>query len=212
MKRFPYVIISTAMSLDGYIDDSSNKRLRISNAKDFERVDKLRETCDAILVGANTIRKDNPRLLLKSGKKLTKVTVTSSDNLDASSNFFTAGNSEKIVYTTLKQFERLSDKLSSVATVVMIGEERIDLRVVLEDLYDRGIKRLMVEGGSSLLTQFLQEGLVNELKIAISGFFVGQKDAPKFVNDGIFPWNEKNRMQLDSVEKLDDMAVLIYKV
>jgi 5-amino-6-(5-phosphoribosylamino)uracil reductase len=211
MKK-PYVIISTAMSLDGFIDDTSSQRLRISNDKDFARVDKLRDSCDAILVGATTIRKDNPKLLSKSGQRLTKVTLTSSGNLDVAANFFTTGESEKIVYTTSLHIGKLKEKLSSGAIIESGGKEKIDLEIVLEDLSRRGIKRLMVEGGSSILTQFLQEGLVDEVQIAIGGFFVGQKGAPRFVTDGIFPQDVNNRMHLDSVEKLDDIVVLIYKV
>jgi 5-amino-6-(5-phosphoribosylamino)uracil reductase len=211
MQSRPYVIISTAMSLDGYIDDASDKRLRISNEKDFERVDNLRESCNGIIVGANTIRKDNPKLLSKSGKKLTKITITSSGNLDASSQFFTTGESEKIVYTISSTENDLKKNLSAVATIISCGE-KIDINFILEDLYKRGIKRLMIEGGSSVLTQFLQEGVVNELQIAIAGFFVGQENAPRFVKPGIFPQNQQNRMHLDSVQVLDDIAVLIYKI
>lgn len=212
MRKIPYIIISTAMSLDGYIDDATDTRLRISNKKDFDRVDKLRDSCDAILVGANTIRKDNPKLLAKSGKKLIKVTLSSSNNLDASSLFFTTGDSEKIVYTIFFSEKIMKERFASRATIVGIDDEHIDLRFVLEDLYKRGIKRLMVEGGSSIITQFLKEGLVDELQIALAGFFVGQKDAPRFVKHANFPWNKNNRLHLDSVEKLDDIAVLIYKV
>src|SRR5581483_11536793 len=84
----PYVLLSCAMSVDGYIDDATAERLRLSNAADLDRVDAVRATCDAILVGAGTIRADDPKLLIKSetrrkqrvarGKPadLTKVTLT----------------------------------------------------------------------------------------------------------------------------------------
>jgi len=212
MKSIPYVLMKCAMSLDGYLDDTSEQRLLLSNEKDFDRVDAIRATCDAILVGANTIRKDNPRLLVRNApSRLTKVTMTSSGNLDKTSNFFTAGESEKIVYTTFPLAKELSNRLSSVATVVGIGET-VALRAVLEDLYKRGIRRLLIEGGSTINTQFLQAGLVDELQISIVGFFVGQKDAPRFVKEGRFPWSADNRMHLDSVQMLDDVAVLRYVV
>lgn len=210
MKNLPYVIISTAMSLDGFIDDAEKKRLLISNAKDFDRVNELRETCDAILVGANTIRKDNPRLISKSAKELTKVTITSSGNINLSSNFFSAGDSKIIVYTIYSQEQKLKEKLSSVATIISLGEEIVNLHIILEDLYTRGIKRLIVEGGSSILTQFLQQGLAQELQISIGGFFIGNKKAQRFVQPGNFPWNENNRMHLESVTMFDDIAVLRY--
>ncbi len=210
MKNLPYVIISTAMSLDGFIDNESGERLIVSNQKDFERVDAIRSSCDAILVGANTIRKDNPRLVSKSAKKVIKVTMSSTGNLDKSSNFFQTGDLEKLIYTISKNYDSLNKNFSSVATVISCGEKSINLILVLEDLCRRGIKRLMIEGGSSILTQFLQAGLVNELQISIAGFFVGEENAVRLIQPGSFPWNEKKRMHLKSVTMLDDIAVLRY--
>lgn len=213
MKKNPYIIISAAMSLDGFINNTTDKRLLLSNKKDFDRVDALRASCDAILVGANTINRDNPKLLIKSKsrhKNLIKVTLTSSGNLDKSSHFFTTGEAEKIIYTSSSQSKKLSSKFSSLATIVSAGEKTVDLNTMLEDLYLRGVKRLIIEGGSTTLTQFLQQGLVDEIQIAIAGFFVGQKDAPRFVQPGNFPWNATHRLKLNSLSKLDDIAVIIY--
>ena len=58
----PYVLLSCAMSIDGYLDDATDERLLLSNDADVDRVDTVRAECDAILVGANTIRADNPRI------------------------------------------------------------------------------------------------------------------------------------------------------
>src|ERR1017187_9048287 len=66
MTSRPYVLLSCAMSVDGYIDDNTPKRLILSNEEDLDRVDAVRAECDAILIGAETIRRDNPRLLVKS--------------------------------------------------------------------------------------------------------------------------------------------------
>ncbi|MGW2546348.1 RibD family protein, partial [Kitasatospora sp. NPDC001574] len=60
----PFVLLSAAMSLDGYLDDASPERLLLSGPADFDRVDAERAACDAILVGGNTLRADNPRLLV----------------------------------------------------------------------------------------------------------------------------------------------------
>ena len=58
----PYVLLSVAQSLDGYIDDPSPERLTLSSPEDLDRVDEVRAGCDAIMVGAVTLRRDNPRL------------------------------------------------------------------------------------------------------------------------------------------------------
>ena len=69
MANRPYVLLSCAMSIDGYIDDTSPDRLILSNNEDLERVDEVRAGCDAILIGASTMRKDNPRLLVNSADR-----------------------------------------------------------------------------------------------------------------------------------------------
>ena len=61
-----YILLSCAISLDGYLDDASDERLVLSNAADLDRVDAVRAGVDAILVGANTVRNDNPRLSVRS--------------------------------------------------------------------------------------------------------------------------------------------------
>src|SRR3954447_25078875 len=110
MADRPYVLLSCSMSIDGYLDGATDERLLLSNEADFDRVDAVRAECDAILVGARTVRRDNPRLLVRSPARRErrvaqglrpspiKVTVTSQAELDAQAAFFTAGDTEKIVY------------------------------------------------------------------------------------------------------------------
>src|SRR5947199_4112401 len=98
------------MSIDGYLDDATNKRLLLSNDADFDRVDAVRAECDAILVGAETVRRDNPRLLVRSPERRedrrarglppspVKVTLTGSGELDPGSRFFATGDGDKLVY------------------------------------------------------------------------------------------------------------------
>ena len=65
----PHVLLSVATSVDGYVDDRNRARLLLSNQDDFDRVDDIRASVDAILVGANTLRHDNPRLLVRSAQR-----------------------------------------------------------------------------------------------------------------------------------------------
>ena len=97
----PYTVLSCCISLDGYLDDASEQRLLLSNDEDFDRVDALRAASDAILVGAATVRNDDPRLLVRDAGRVArrraagrpgqpiKVTVTARAKLDAQSRFFT---------------------------------------------------------------------------------------------------------------------------
>jgi 5-amino-6-(5-phosphoribosylamino)uracil reductase len=203
----PYTLLSCAVSVDGYLDDASGQRLLLSNEADFDRVDDVRAGCDAILVGANTIRQDNPRLIIRDpGRRAyrvsrglppdpVKVTITASGDLDPASRFFTAGDAEKIVYSPSPPAH-----LAGVATVVAAA----DLTEALDDLSARGIRRLMVEGGSAVLARLLTDGLADELHLAVAPRFVGDPRAPRFNGPpGRTPF-------LAGVTDLDGVVVLRY--
>lgn len=217
----PYVLLSAAMSIDGYLDDSSGARLMLSNEADFDRVDEVRAGVDAILVGAATIRRDNPRLLIRSADRQQqrirrgmaahpmKVTLTGSGDLDATARFFTSGDSEKLVYTRDTAVPASRRALGNVATVVAAGEP-INLVAVLDDLGRRKVERLMVEGGGTVHTQFLSAGLVDEIQVVIAPFFVGDHAAPRFVHPGRFPQDAQRPLTLAETRQMGDVVLLRY--
>jgi 5-amino-6-(5-phosphoribosylamino)uracil reductase len=219
----PYTLLSCGMSIDGYVDDAGAGRLLLSNDADFDRVDAVRAGCDAILVGAATVRQDNPRLLVRSparqqermarGEPPTpvKVTVTGRCDLDPAAQFFTAGDVGKLVYCASGAVQHACRRLGGVATVVD-GGDPVDLRQVCADLHARGVRRLMVEGGGTVHTQFLTEGLVDELQLVVAPFFVGDSRAPRFVGDGAFLWTPEHRAELAEVRQIGDVALLRYKL
>ncbi|MEV8630358.1 dihydrofolate reductase family protein [Streptosporangium sp. NPDC051023] len=221
MGERPYVLLSCAMSVDGYIDDGTPDRLLLSNEEDFDRVDALRASCDAILVGANTVRRDDPRLLVRSRARRrervtrglppspAKVTLSTSGDLPPASRFFTTGEAEKIVYAASPAFAELAGRLDGAASVVDAGDP-LDLDGVLADLSGRGVRRLMVEGGGSVHTAFLLADLVDELQLVVAPFFVGDPGAPRFVHDGEFPRNSRRRMDLTDVRRIGDVVLLRY--
>jgi riboflavin-specific deaminase-like protein len=221
MADRPYTLLSCGMSLDGYLDSVAVKRLPLSNEADFDRVDSVRAECDAIMVGAATVRNDNPRLLVRSATRRservarglppspTKVTVTASGSLDAGSHFFAAGDSDKLVYCPSAILDLTRARLGAAATVVPVGPS-VDMRSVSEDLSARGVNRLMVEGGGSLHTQFLTAALVDELHLVVAPFFVGDSRARRFVGDGRFPWNPDRRATLAEVRQIGDVVLLRY--
>jgi 5-amino-6-(5-phosphoribosylamino)uracil reductase len=218
----PHVLLSAAMSLDGRLDDASPSRLVLSDAADLDRVDGVRAQNDAIMVGASTIRNDDPRLLVRSpGRRAlrqsagmpwspAKVTVTSSGDLDPTAAFFTTGEGPRVVYTPRGRARRLGARLGDLATVVGLGE-RVAMADVLDDLGGRrGIRRLMVEGGGTVLTQFLADDLVDELQLVVAPFFVGEARAPRAIGPGRFPWTASRRATLASTEQIGDVVLLRY--
>jgi 5-amino-6-(5-phosphoribosylamino)uracil reductase len=221
MAERPYTLLSCIMSIDGYLDDASDTRLLLSNDADLDRVDEIRAGCDAILVGAATVRRDNPRLLVRhqnraarrvaGGRPSTpvKVTVTGRADLDPDSDFFRTGDTEKLVYCPSDAVAAAHARLGHVATVVDAGA-RVEMRQTSEDLYSRGVRRLMVEGGRIVHTQFLAAGLADELQLAVAPFFIGDPHAARFVDSGRFPWNPDRPATLASVGRLGDVVLLRY--
>jgi 5-amino-6-(5-phosphoribosylamino)uracil reductase len=213
------------MSLDGHIDDASGTRLVLSNEADLDRVDEVRSGCDAILVGAGTIRRDNPALLVRSRQRRAarlasarpaspaKVTLTGSGDLDPAARFFTAtpaeGPASRIVYVAGPAADRARARLGAVATVVSAGDP-VDLRTVLQDLAGRGVARLMVEGGALVHAEFLAAGLADELHLVIAPLLVGDPAAPRFGHDGRFPPSAAGRIKLAETTQIGDVALLRY--
>ncbi|WP_406488276.1 dihydrofolate reductase family protein [Streptomyces phaeochromogenes] len=218
----PYVLLSAAVSLDGCLDDTGPGRLLLSGPADFDRVDEVRAESDAILVGAGTLRADNPRLLVNSAERRAarvaagrpeyplKVTVSGSGDLDPDANFWSTGG-EKIVYTTDEGAAKAGDALRGLGVdVVSVGPD-VDWRAVLTHLHDvRGVRRLMVEGGGRVHTQLLRQGLADELQLALAPLVVGEPDAPRLFGPGDYPGGPRNRLRLVETRPVGDVVLMRY--
>ncbi|WP_369156661.1 dihydrofolate reductase family protein [Streptomyces sp. R02] len=214
----PYVLLSAAVSLDGYLDDTGPERLLLSSPADFDRVDEVRASVDAILVGAGTIRADNPRLLVNSPERRAarvadgrpeyplKVTVSGSGDLDPAARFWHTGG-DKVLYTTGKGAER-ARVLGIAADVVPLGDA-LDWRRLLEHLHDeRGVRRLMVEGGGRIHTQLMTQGLADELQLVLAPLFVGDPDAPRLFGPGSY---QGGRLRLVETRPVGDVVLMRYE-
>lgn len=218
--RRPYVLLSVASSIDGYIGDSGPKRLYLSNADDFDRVDAVRAESDAILIGAGTVRADNPRLVVKSEARRAarasrglpeyplKVTVTAGGDLSPDLRFWHSGG-DKLVYTTDAGKQRLAVALGDLAQVVSLGPEIVGFGPLLDDLGARGVETLMVEGGAQIHSAFLSQGLADELHLAIAPVLVGKADAVRFLNPAKYGGIDR-RMRLVETRAIGDVAFLRY--
>ena len=163
---------------------------------------------------------DNPRLLVKSAERRAsriargepeypmKVTVTRSGNLNSDLKFWHYGG-KKVVYTVDSAYAELAVKLAGLADVVSLGSE-IEFAALLDNLGELGVRRLMVEGGSSIHTAFLSAGLADELQLAVAPVVVGESGAPRFLEPATYAHSPMSRMKLVDVCAIDDVALLRY--
>jgi 5-amino-6-(5-phosphoribosylamino)uracil reductase len=213
MTDLPYVLASAACSLDGYLDDAGDRRLILSGPEDLDRVDGVRAGVDAILVGAATVRADDPRLRVRSDARRReraargeppdplRVVLSRAGDLDPGARVLTGG---ALVYAAAPDPAR--ERLGAVAEVV--GGDLTDLAGVLADLARRGVRRLLVEGGSRVHTAFLAADLVDELHLAVAPFLVGDPAAPRFVGPAPFPQGPGRPLRLVETRPVGGVALL----
>jgi 5-amino-6-(5-phosphoribosylamino)uracil reductase len=217
----PYVLLSCAMSIDGCLDAPGPRRLILSGDADLDRVDAERSEADAIMVGAATIRRDDPRLLIRSAARRAsrvarglpehpaRVTLTASGGLDPGARFFATAGAGAVVYCAAPVAPELQERLNELAQVIAIPPP-VGLVAVLADLSRRGVHRLLVEAGARLGREFLAGGLVDELALTVAPFFVGAAAAPRFAGPAVYPHGPGRPMRLAEVRQLDEVVLLRY--
>ncbi|MFF2198140.1 dihydrofolate reductase family protein [Streptomyces sp. NPDC058157] len=218
----PYVLLSAAVSLDGCLDTPPGQpRLLLSNEEDFDRVDSVRASCDAVLIGAGTLRADDPRVQVASaGRRAARVgaglpahpmkaTVTRGGDLDPDRRFWHHGGT-KVVYAVGRAArDRAVAAVGALATVHQVAQEDVWPQV-LEHLHGLGVRRLMVEGGGSVHTQFLRQGLADELQLVVAPVIVGGADAPRMFGPGGYPGGPEHRLALAESRRIGDVTLLRY--
>jgi 2,5-diamino-6-(ribosylamino)-4(3H)-pyrimidinone 5'-phosphate reductase len=181
----PFVFINAAMSIDGRITDWRRRQVRISCRDDMKRVDRLRAESDAVLVGIGTVIADNPSLTVKSkelrekrikeGKSPNPVRVVldSKARLPLNSNILSNDAETLVAVSKMARRDRIN-LLKDVAKVVVCGEKKVDIPLLLNVLFENGIRKLMVEGGGRVISSFLKEKVVDRLFIYVGGIAFGE--------------------------------------
>ena len=220
----PYVLVNVAMTADGKIDSAAHQGVVISSDMDKERVDRLRAEVDAVVVGGKTLLQDDPRLTVRSEifrekrvqaglpENPAKVGVISNAALQPNSRFLTAGPARKLIFTTLRTPAEQIELLEKAGAEVLIsGKRRVDLSAMLESLYIYGYRRILVEGGGTLLAAFFRLGLVDELSIYIAPRIFGGAKAPTLADGRGFPAEQAPLLRLMEVKVLDDAGGILIR-
>lgn len=219
----PYVLLSAAVSIDGHLDTRPGEdRLLLSNKEDFERVDSVRASVDAILVGAGTLRADNPRLLVNSEERRAsriaagkpeyplKVTITGTGDLDPGWKFWHHGGDKLVLAVGNDATAKARANLGDLATVQSVPAEAVwpTALDILSDEY--AVRRLMVEGGGTVHTQLLEAALADELQLVIAPLLVGQPDAVRMLGPASYPGGPAARLRLLETRQIGDVVLLRY--
>lgn len=220
----PRVHVNVAMSADGKLSTRERRQVKISGAADFARVDRLKSESDAVMVGIGTVLTDNPSLTIKSPELRAmrreqglpehpvRIVVDSGLRTPPDASILHKGEGLRIIACSERADSGRRKKLEPYASIVTSGKDWVDLTLFLSILSEQGIRRLMVEGGGTLIWGLFAEGLVDELTCFIGNMIIGGNTAPTladgegFIREPLFP-----RLTLCHFEPLDQGILLHWK-
>ena len=218
----PYVILNAAMTLDGKIATETGSS-NISGKEDLIRVHELRKEVDAIMVGINTVIADDPRLtvhkieskkednpirVVVDGKG--RIPIESRITNDDAPTIIAVSDDYKSDLTTSDKYQVLKNK---GVDFFFAGEKQVDLIKLMDYLYEKGVKTLMLEGGSTLNFSMIKDGLIDEIRICVAPMVVGGVNAISlFGGDGFMTMDESVKLELVDSFSCGKDLVLKYKV
>jgi len=180
-KKSPFITLKWAQSLDGKIATSEGDSKWISSQRALRFAHKLRAIHQAVVVGIGTVLKDDPQLTVRlvRGRNPLRVILDSHLRIPLDSKVLNVREAPLLIATTQKADPGKMALLQQKGIEVLkLGKERVDLRELLNVLYERKIQSVLVEGGREVLTSFLREGLCDRLTVVIS---------PKLIGEGLSP-------------------------
>ncbi|MCI4369113.1 MAG: dihydrofolate reductase family protein [Thermoplasmata archaeon] len=214
-KARPRVRINCAVSLDGKLAYSGGLRARLSGPKDLARVQRLRAESDAILIGIGTMLMDDPSLRVhweflseKAGHEPLRVIIDSHGRTPPGARVLSDGQPTLMATSRAcqREFPAHVDRFRG-------GEDEVDLPGLLAELARRGVRRLLVEGGSRVIASFLRAGLTDELTVYVAPVLIGGSKAPPLLlGPESHGEEEVVSLKLESAERIDDGVLLSYSV
>lgn len=214
----PYVIIGGFMSLDGKTAPKTREGQLFTpfmGPKMHEKLHRLRTEVDCILVGVGTILADNPRLTVRlaEGKTPLRVVLDSKARTPPDAAILNPEEAPTIIAVSRSAPSDIVEKLRSRVEVIECGEVKVNVKELLERLYERGVRRLLVEGGGEVRWSFLRERVVDELFVWVMPMVWGGRDAPTFIDgEGFTTGDDAVELELKKMSVEEGIIVVSFKV
>jgi 2,5-diamino-6-(ribosylamino)-4(3H)-pyrimidinone 5'-phosphate reductase len=199
------------MSIDGKVASPTGQQIKISCNEDLKRMYRLRNTSDAILVGVGTVLSDDPKLTVKD--KYIKnpkqpIRIVLDTNCRTPKNAEVVNDTAKTIIVVGYDCNKKFGNNVEIIKCKITKENLINLKCFLEILYKRGVKKLMVEGGSTVISNFLKEDLVDDFYIYVSPIIIGGKNTPALVNKDC----KKINLKLVKIKNIGSGILLHYRL
>jgi 2,5-diamino-6-(ribosylamino)-4(3H)-pyrimidinone 5'-phosphate reductase len=221
----PYILVNVAMSADGKISTHERRQVKISGPADFARVDRIKAESDAVMVGIGTILADDPSLTVKSPELIAmrrakgdaghpvRIVVDSWARTPSNASILLKGEGERIIACSEQADPSRKASLERHATIIVAGSDEVDLPLLLSRLYERGINRILVEGGGTLIASLFSQGLVDEVTCFVGNIIIGGAQAPTLADgEGFIDEASFVRLSLYSLERMDEGVLLHWNV
>lgn len=211
------VTINCAVSVDGKIASPSGKQVRISSEEDMKRVYHLRDTIDAVLVGIGTVLQDDPKLTVKQdyvSKPHQPIRIVLDAYCRTPEDALVVNNVAKTIIVIDKTIAPSKSYGDHVSIISVPSEQGfLDLHKLLDRLQDLGISSLLVEGGGTVIWNFLKNRLVDELYVYIGSMIIGGWQTPTMaMGEGFAKETEFLSLDLISFKKMGDGVLLHYRL
>jgi diaminohydroxyphosphoribosylaminopyrimidine deaminase/5-amino-6-(5-phosphoribosylamino)uracil reductase len=216
-KKIPYVTLKAAQTADGRIAGKDGESKWISSLTARKYVHSLRAKYDALLVGAGTVLKDDPRLTVRltEGRNPKRVVLDTNLRIKSGYKIFTNNGDKKLILFTSKKNSTLKNGkirkiFSSGAQVIYVKESRsgkLNLKNVLKELGKLQISSVLVEGGSEIYTSFVKENLFDDIQLILSPRLLGC-GIPLISSLGIKSVKKSVRLKIGNFEKIGDDVLI----
>ncbi|HET6517506.1 MAG TPA: 2,5-diamino-6-(ribosylamino)-4(3H)-pyrimidinone 5'-phosphate reductase [Nitrosopumilaceae archaeon] len=213
-KSRPYVILSAAISLDGKIATKIGDS-KLSSQVDKIRVHKLRAKVDAILIGQNTLQRDNPHLSVRyaKGKNPIRIILDSRGKISSKSKIIQTCHKIPTIIATSKSISKKNlQRLKKFSLEVIIaGDKEVNFKQLLKQLRKRKIKKLLVEGGGIVNWEFIKQDLFDEIIVTVTPFVIGGKKSISLVQGtGFSKISKSTKLKLCKIKRQKNELVLHY--